>query len=285
MKVVIIGSGNVATVMGARIVAAGHKVLQVVARKPDGRKPDGRKSDGRPGQRGAAGPMGEAAAGPMGAALLAEEWGCPYTTEWADVTREAELYIVALSDTALAGLGEVLQLPGALVVHTAGAAAAAVLRPVSERYGVLYPLQSLRRNIRPFPEFPLLIDAGQPADLAIIEDFAHSIAKEVRQADDASRLKLHVAAVLINNFSNYLYTLSAEFCRREGVDFSLLLPIIRETAARVERYPPEEVQTGPAIRGDAGTIRRHLDVLSNYADIKELYQIFSDQIEAYYRNG
>lgn len=239
--------------MGGRIVAAGHEVLQVMARK--------------------------------GAEGLAREWGCAYTAKWTDVTREGELYIVALSDTALAGLGEVLQLPGALVVHTAGAVAADVLRPVSERYGVLYPLQSLRREIRPFPEFPLLIDAASPADLAIIEGFAHSFARQVRRADDASRLKLHVAAVLINNFSNYLYTLSAEFCRQEGVDFSLLLPIIRETAARVERYPPQEVQTGPAIRGDAGTIRRHLEVLANYDDIKELYRVFSDQIEAYYRNG
>jgi predicted short-subunit dehydrogenase-like oxidoreductase (DUF2520 family) len=255
MKVVIIGSGNVATVIGGRIVAAGHTVLQVMARQ-------------------------EAAA-----AGLAREWGCSYSTEWAEVTREGELYIVALSDTALAGLGEVLQLPGSLVVHTAGAAAAAVLRPVSERYGVLYPLQSLRRNIRPFPEFPLLIDAAQPADLSLLEGFAQSLSNQVRRADDASRLKLHVAAVLINNFSNHLYTLSAGFCQREGVDFSLLLPIIRETAARVERYPPQEVQTGPAIRGDAGTIRRHLDVLSNYDDIKELYRVFSDQIEAYYRNG
>ncbi len=238
--------------MGGRIVAAGHQVLQVMAR-------------------------GEAA-------QLAREWGCSYTTEWKEITREGELYIVALSDTALPGLGEVLQLTGALVVHTAGAAPADVLRPVSERYGVLYPLQSLRREIRPFPEFPLLIDAVSPADLSLIENFAGSLSGQVRRADDSSRLKLHVAAVLINNFSNYLYTLSAEFCRQEGVDFSLLLPIIRETAARVERYPPQEVQTGPAIRGDAGTIRRHLEVLSGYDDIKERYQVFSDQIEAYYRN-
>ncbi len=253
MNVVIIGSGNVATVMGGRIVAAGHEVLQVVGRR--------------------------------GAELLAQEWGCAYTTQWSEVTREGELYIVALSDTALAGLGEVLQLPGSLVVHTAGAVAADVLRPVSERYGVLYPLQSLRREIRPFPEFPLLIDAARQADLSLIENFAGSLSGQVRRADDASRLKLHVAAVLINNFSNYLYTLSAEFCRQEEVDFSLLLPIIRETAARVERYPPQEVQTGPAIRGDAGTIRRHLEVLASYDDIKELYRVFSDQIETYYRNG
>lgn len=253
MKVVIIGSGNVATVMGSRIVAAGHTVLQVVAR-------------------------GEAAA-----AGLAREWGCAYTTKWTEVSREGELYLVALSDAALAGLGEVLQLPGSLVVHTAGAVAAEVLRPVSERYGVLYPLQSLRREIRPFPEFPLLVDAARPADLSLLEGFAHSFARQVQRADDASRLKLHVAAVLINNFSNYLYTLSAGFCQREGVDFTLLLPIIRETAARVERYPPQDVQTGPAIRGDAGTIRRHLEVLSEYDDIKELYRVFSGQIEAYYR--
>ncbi len=252
MKVVIIGSGNTATVMGGRIASAGHTILQVMARRD------------------------------AAAAALAGEWGSAYTTQWAGILRTADLYIFALSDTALTGVGPALQLPEKLVVHTSGAVAAGVLKSVSDRYGVLYPLQSLRKEMRPFPEFPLLIDAGDPADLSLLETFAGSIARQVQRADDSQRLKLHTAAVVVNNFSNYLYTLAADFCRQEGVDFSLLLPLILETAQRLERYPPQEAQTGPAIRGDAGTMDRHLDILKNYDNIKELYGVFSAQIEAYY---
>lgn len=253
MKVVIIGSGNVATVMGGKIAAAGHSILQVVGRR--------------------SAPAGQ----------LAGELGCGYTTRWEEIDRGAELYLVALSDGALEGLGAVLSLPGKLVLHTAGAVARAVLSGVSERNGVLYPLQSLRKEIRPFPEFPLLIDASRPEDLPVIGAFARTIARQVEQADDATRLKLHLSAVLVNNFTNHLYTLAADYCRKEGIDFSLLLPIIRETAERVGSYPPSGVQTGPAIRGDRNTIVRHLNLLDNYKDIRELYNLFTIKIDEFYR--
>lgn len=253
MKVVIIGSGNVATVMGGQIASAGHTILQVVARREEP------------------------------AARLAAAWGCGYTTQWEEINREADIYIVSISDRALEGLGTVLQLPGRLVLHTAGAVAGSVLLTVSANSGVLYPLQSLRSEIRPFPEFPLLIMANQPEDLPAIETFARTIARQVQQADDNTRLKLHVAATLVSNFSNYLYTQASVFCREEKLDFSLLQPLIRETANRVAQFPPQDVQTGPAIRGDGETIRRHLEILNNYKEISELYNLFTIQIEQFYR--
>ncbi|HEY4110145.1 DUF2520 domain-containing protein [Puia sp.] len=252
MKVVIIGSGNVATVMGSRIAVAGHELLQVVARR-------------------------EAAA-----AALAAEWGCGYTTRWEAVDPGADIYIVSISDRALVDLPGVLSLPGRLVVHTAGAAPLAALEKVSPRHGVLYPLQSLRKEIRPFPEFPLLIDARHPEDETAIDAFARTIARQVQHADDALRIKLHVAATFANNFTNYLYTLAADFCQQEQIDFHLLLPIIAETAQRMQQYPPREVQTGPAIRDDRQTMERHLDILSNYHNMSVLYRQFSDQIREYY---
>jgi predicted short-subunit dehydrogenase-like oxidoreductase (DUF2520 family) len=191
---------------------------------------------------------------------------------------------VAISYSALSAFAERVRLPGRLVLHTAGAVSGKVLLPVSNRCGVLYPLQSLRREIRPFPEFPLLIDAEDPAELPGIKIFARTLAKQVQRADDGERLRLHVAAVVINNFSNYLYTLSADFCQQEGVNFGLLLPLIRETAGRLEGHAPRDVQTGPAVRGDAGTIEKHLELLSKYQELSELYRLFSIQIEAYYRD-
>ena len=255
MKVVMIGSGNVATVLGGKIVAAGHEMLQVVARR---REP---------------------------AALLAGEWGCGYTTQWEEIDPAADIYIVAISDRGLEQIGEILSLPGRLVVHTAGAVALSALLPVSAHCGVLYPLQSLKAAVRPFPEIPLLVDAYRPEDLLVIEAFAATLSRQVRRADDGDRLKLHLGGVVVNNFSNFLYTLTDEFCRREGVDFSLLQPIIRETAGRISHFAPRDMQTGPAVRGDKSTCERHLKLLSNYETMKELYNIFTIKIEEYYGVG
>ena len=252
MKTVIIGSGNVATILGEIIAAAGHPLLQVVARNEDR------------------------------AATLALALGCAYATRYAGIDRTADLYIVALSDSALDTLGRHLTLPDKLVVHTAGALPAATLQPVTDRCGVIWPLQSLRAVIRPFPQIPLLVDARQPEDLPALEDFARTISGQVRQADDTTRLKLHLAATVTNNFTNYLYTLAAGYCEREKIDFSLLLPLIRETADRLDRYPPGAIQTGPAARGDQDTIDRHLELLNNYKEIRNLYELFTNLIEEHY---
>jgi predicted short-subunit dehydrogenase-like oxidoreductase (DUF2520 family) len=240
--------------MGGKMAEAGHTILQVMGR-------------------------GEASV-----ARLAGELGCPHTTRWEEIDPDGELYLVTLSDSALEGLGSQWSAPGKLVVHTAGATARAVLSGVTERTGVLYPLQSLRKEIRPFPEFPLLVDAGLPEDRQILETLARTISRQVEPADDSTRLKLHLAATLVNNFTNYLYTLADGYCRKENIHFSLLLPIIKETAQRLDRYPPEAVQTGAAIRGDEVTIERHLSLLNNYKNIKDLYSLFTLKIEQHYHS-
>ncbi|HMH23093.1 MAG TPA: Rossmann-like and DUF2520 domain-containing protein [Puia sp.] len=250
MKVVIIGSGNVATVMGRLILEAGHEIVQVVSR-----------SNGH-------------------AALLAGQLGnLPYSSDGIQVSQAAELYLAAVSDSALPGLSEWISLPGKLVVHTAGAVARDVLRPVSAHTGVLYPLQSLRKEIWPYPAIPLLVD-GSDADILLrITAFARTISGEVEPAGDEDRLKLHLAGVLVNNFTNHLYSLAETFCRKEGIDFRLLLPLIKETAGRLEQFRPGEVQTGPAIRGDSSTIEKHIKLLDKYNDISALYRLFTHQIE------
>jgi predicted short-subunit dehydrogenase-like oxidoreductase (DUF2520 family) len=260
MKTVIIGSGNVATVLGEMIAAAGHPILEVAGRNINK------------------------------TAALAKTLGCPYTlidrTSAAplQLNTAADLYIVALSDTALETAGNLLYLPGKLVVHTSGAAPLDVLRPVSERPGVIWPVQSIRSSIRPFPPIPLVIDAGTAGDRQELENFAKTLSRQVQYAGDATRLKLHLAANVTNNFTNYLYSLVAAYCRGENLDFALLLPLIRETAERLDRYEPEDSQTGPARRGDRTTIERHLDLLNKHQELRKLYELFTIQIEEHYQH-
>ncbi|MHA4810621.1 Rossmann-like and DUF2520 domain-containing protein [Flavitalea flava] len=252
MNVVIIGSGNVATVLGGKMVIAGHRILQVISRRQEH------------------------------AARLGEELSCPWSSNLAGINPAADLYLVAVSDQSLYLLAKELSLPGKLVVHTAGAVSKQVFLPVSLNSGVLYPLQSLRKEIRPFPVIPFLIDANEETDINVIAGFARSLSGQVRTADDAARLRLHLGGVIVNNFSNHLYTLTEDFCLRENLDFALLLPLISETAGRLSAgYHPGAVQTGPAIRGDKSTIAEHLKILDKYLDLKEIYNLFTIKIEEF----
>jgi len=248
MDVVLIGTGNVGQILGTLIKDAGHNIVQVYGRTPE-------KATG-----------------------LAIKLGAAPVFSFSDITPNAQLYLVALADAATPALSHNWRTKKGLVVHTAGSVSMEVLKDVSNNYGVLYPLHSLRAPILPQSAIPLLVNANTPDDLALLSDFARTIPPIVQPCSDEDRLHLHLAAVLVNNFTNHLYKLAADYCNLHGLDFSLLYPLILETAQRVSHCAPAELQTGPAIRNDIHTINRHLDQLKNNQTLKALYQMMSSSI-------
>ena len=242
MKIVIIGTGNVATVFGKLLKHAGHEMLQVYGRNVSDAKG------------------------------LAEQLGSLYCSDWEAVTKDGELYIAAISDKSLMEMAGKLKLRSGIMVHTAGSVAASLLSAVSKDYGVIYPLQSIRKELPPRADIPLLVTAGNAATLTRLMEVANSISNRVTERSDEEREKLHVAAVVVNNFTNHLYALAENYCAKEQLDFSLLIPLIRETAERLELISPKDVATGPAIRKDDITIQKHLQLLSNYPALKQVYE-------------
>lgn len=248
MNIVIIGTGNTATVLGRKLVAAGHRIVQVFGRDSNA------------------------------ASRLAYELNTESTSYWNVVNRQADLYLLAVSDIAIAEIRRELNLPDRTVVHTAASVPKNILKGAAAHYGVLYPLQSLKKETLSLPEIPVIIDASDPDTLALLDGLAHSISDTVVEADDEQRAKLHLAAVFCNNFTNHLYALAADYCAREGLDFRLLLPLIRETAARVATMPPQQSQTGPALRNDRSTIDRHLALLRDHPALQRIYTLMTESI-------
>ncbi|MBI3717943.1 MAG: DUF2520 domain-containing protein [Sphingobacteriales bacterium] len=252
MNIVLTGSGNVATVLGKKIQIAGHDILQVAGRN-------------------------ETACAELGALLK-----CPFTINWSFINQHADLYIIAIADAALEHIHKRLNLDKKIVVHTAGSVSKEVLHKVSKNYGVLYPLQSLRKEKELLPEIPFLIDANSNDTIALLQDFAESISGNVQVADDETRKKIHLAAVLVNNFTNHLYALAERYCEDEHLDFKMLLPLIEETAERIKLASPKDIQTGPAVRSDDSTIKAHLQLLNHHPHLKKLYEQFTENIYKMY---
>ena len=249
MDIVIIGSGNVAAVLGRKFKAAGHQMLQVVSRNASA------------------------------ASKLAYEWDTESTNYPSIINRNADVYIIAVSDTAIKDVVADLQLPGKVVAHTAASVSKEVLKNVTAHYGVFYPLQSLRKEDNDLPEAPVFFDGSDELTKKKLAALATSISPQnVEQAGDDERTKLHIAAVVVNNFANHLYVLAADYCKKEGLDFKKLFPLIMETAERVKEMPPSQSQTGPALRNDEETIQKHLALLNNHPELKKVYTFLSASI-------
>lgn len=248
MKVVIIGSGNVATILSIVINNAGHEIVQVISRNEDHAR-------------------ALAAKFKAGAASLNSE-------KYAD----ADIYIMAINDTVLESVEKITALKNKFVVHTAGSVSMNVFKNITDEYGIIYPLQTLSSSISEIPEFPLLIEANSWETLDKIKAFAGSLSKLVIPVNETDRLHYHVAAVFASNFTNHLYAIAQKYCEMEKIDFKILLPLIKEVTRRIDSHSPMEIQTGPAMREDIFTLNRHLQALSAHPDLKYLYLKLSESI-------
>ena len=174
------------------------------------------------------------------------------------------------------------QLANVLLVHTSGSTDLNVLQKFHERCGVLYPLQtfSFEKSVD-WSQVPLLIETHQSQDLYSLQDLAQQLSQRVYVYSSAQRLSLHLAAVFACNFSNYCYDMAKQVVDGASVDFSLLYPLILETADKATQFNPKDVQTGPALRQDQQILQMHQELLQKqqHGDLVEIYQKMSNAIQ------
>ena len=248
MKVVIVGSGNVAESLAQAIAEAeGLELVQIYARNEE---------------RG------------RNVAELAH-------TEWSfDSLAEADLYLISVSDSAVDGCAKKLHIPeNAVVAHTAGCCPIDALAPHAHR-AVFYPFQtfSIGRKVD-FSKGYIFVEGATDHALATVEKVAHALTEKVLPADSVRRAVIHLSGVFACNFANAMYANASEVLAREGLPFDIVAPIIEETAKKVvESKNPALSQTGPARRGDVQTLERHRKMLANEDRKLKIYNEISEDI-------
>ena len=191
---------------------------------------------------------------------------------------DADLYIIAVSDDAIASVSDQLPFKNRLVVHTSGSAALDCLNN-NNRKGVFYPLQTFtKRKEVDFNNIPICLEGENSTDFRLLEKVAKSISEKVFAINSKQRKALHVAAVFVNNFTNHLYLVGNEICKEHQVPFDILKPLILETAQKIITLSPEDAQTGPAKRNDKQTIEAHQLFLTN-ANQANIYKTLTQSIQ------
>lgn len=251
-SVVLIGSGNVAWHLGRAIARAGHPILQVVGRNK------------------------------QAVTELAHRLQTVGSTQLEEMVPTAAVYIAAVKDDALPLLIPRLTAvnPHALFLHTAGSLPLDVWsQGQAARYGVLYPLQTFSKQADiDFSAVPLFVETAREEDMHRLTTFARSLSSKVFPLDSERRMKLHIAAVFANNFTNHLYHRAARLVSEADLPFEVLLPLIDETADKVHRLLPHEAQTGPAVRNDRRVIDSHLRALASQPGAQRIYELLTQDI-------
>ena len=254
-NIVFIGAGNLATHLALALKQASYTICQIYSRTR------------------------------LSAETLAKQVDADSCCDYAEVRRDADLYIFALSDKALPDALEALQLKNKFFVHTAGSLPMSVFENYTSNYGVFYPLQTFSKAREvDFLKIPLCIEACSQDLESELMHMGGEISKSVQLLSSKQRKQLHLAAVFTCNFTNHMYHIGQELLQEKGMDFDLLKPLILETAEKVQEIPAKAAQTGPAVRFDEDVIKAHEESLNMHPDFQKLYRFVSESIYHLHKN-
>jgi predicted short-subunit dehydrogenase-like oxidoreductase (DUF2520 family) len=195
----------------------------------------------------------------------------------------SDFYIIAVPDDRIEEVVAKMPEVKGIVAHTSGITA---MRAISARFdnsGVFYPLQTFSKDKAvDLSNVPFCIEGNNRQALTRLNNLAAAVSGNVFHIDSERRAKLHLTAVMVSNFVNYLYHTAEDILTDNGLPFEMLLPLINEVASKVGHLSPREAQTGPARRNDAKTIEKHHEMLDDYPEYKKIYQLITRQIIKHY---
>jgi len=204
---------------------------------------------------------------------------CGFIEDISQLSSDTDLILLCVPDNQVATTAHAISPGRAIVAHTSGIINLSQISDIPHKTGVFYPLQtfSKQREVS-FTDIPFCIEASDLHTKGALTQLAYLLSNNVVGISSAERELLHLTAVMVNNFTNRLYGMAHEILFENNLDFNLLAPLIRETALKVAEMPPHLAQTGPARRKDENTLMRHRELLKNFPQYQQLYQLLTEQI-------
>ncbi|MDQ6883598.1 MAG: DUF2520 domain-containing protein [Candidatus Dormibacteraeota bacterium] len=262
----IIGPGRAGSALGRALQRAGYPIAAIGGRNPES----------------------------IGS--LAEELGARACPTPAAALELADLTLLAVPDDVIATVAAEIATRltaaggraagGRAAVHLSGAQDCAPLQPLATaglQIGVFHPLQTFRRGVEAAKNVRgsyIGVDADPPlySQLSAMVEAVGGHAFDLAGVD---RALYHAAAVFAANYPVMLVAEAAALARQAGLGEETanrgMTMLLAGAVANLKSTSPDEALTGPAARGDLGTIVRHLDALSRDPELQRLYQLLADR--------
>ena len=248
MKIVILGSGNVAYHLVQAFTVKNIEISQVFGRNYKDLK------------------------------AISEKFNIPFSTSILEV---ADFYLIAVNDDAIASISEKITKKNCLVAHTSGSLPKEILSG-SYRKASFYPLQTFSKSKElDYAEIPFFLEAENEKDFEMLKDLVLNISENIMQSDYEKRKYIHLTAVFACNFVNHLFARAKEISDSQQIPFQYFLPLIKETTSKIEKMDPKLAQTGPAIRNDEKILELHEALIKEELPLK-IYQIMNESIKKMY---
>lgn len=209
---------------------------------------------------------------------ISDEFHIPFSTEWLE---DADLYIIAVSDSAVETVSGFIKKDNALVAHTSGSLPMEILKG-NYRKASFYPLQTFSKTkTLDYSKIPFFIEAENQIDEKTLLELASIISENVETSDYEKRKYIHLTAVFACNFVNHLFARAKEISDSQDLPFHYFIPLIDETVEKIHHLEPKLAQTGPAVRGDERILKLHEELIKDEEHLK-IYQLMNESIKKMY---
>lgn len=205
------------------------------------------------------------------------EYSVPHFSDLSRIPVDCDVYFLAISDQAIAEVSNQINVNG-IVVHCSGMASISILSK-HKQTGVFWPIQTFSNShFADFAKIPICIETLDENDHRILEVIADKIGNKTITVKEIERQKLHLAAVLVNNYTNHLFVLAEKFLSKNELPFDIMMPLIHETVSKLDSLSPALAQTGPAVRNDSITIEKHKTLIADNPNLLALYEKLCESI-------
>ncbi len=255
--IAVVGYGRVGSVLAKAFVAAGYTLSGLVIRR-------------------------------RGRDVWLDSLRLPVVSRVADLAAETDFVVLCVRDSQIAGLVDEIVMrkgfkPGTVVAHTAGALSAEPLDRLRE-VGALplswHPMQTFvgGEGAELLNGVTFGID-GDPGAVELGERIALELGGVPFRVPPDKRRLYHLSAVVACNLMAGLAGTAMKLLHDSGMTdgqaMRTLGPLMKKTALNIAEKGLPDAVSGPLRRGDAKTVRAHLEILEDYPDAAVIYRRLS----------
>lgn len=168
-----------------------------------------------------------------------------------------------------------------VVIHCSGVHHSGVLIDLKLKgagTAAFHPIQTFQQGQMAGSVFKgITIDIeGDPEVCSFLEKLAVELDANPTKISSADKIILHLAAVLVCNYQVTLAAMATDLLRSAGGDQPTLKdlePLMQRTLDNIARDGIDNSLSGPLKRGDAETVKKHLEVLKDQPDMIRIYKL------------
>jgi predicted short-subunit dehydrogenase-like oxidoreductase (DUF2520 family) len=252
--IAIVGPGNLGSAMARALHAAGYRVQEIVHH--------GGASKSR-------------------ARSLAREVGAQAANS-PDAALNADIVWICVGDGAIAKCAAELaargRWKGKIAFHSSGALGSRALKPLRQRGAAVasvHPMMSFVRNARPQLKGVTFALEGDRGAVNAARKIAHDLSGHAVPLDASRKPLYHAFGAFTSPLIVATIAAAEQVAHKAGLDRAsarrAIAPILRQTVANYFEHGPAGAFSGPLVRGDVDTVRRHLRELKKVPQARTAY--------------